>query len=119
MPAGFKKSGKKIFGVYFTSEEQKVIEEEIDRQWKNASIEYDKKHQLEICALVLWVLYEHFGFREERLKRMFFKFDQYVADMLKRYELSGPDDDVWLCTRKLKEAGIDLKEWAKESEDGV
>ena len=32
------------------------------------------------------------------------------------YELSGPDDDVWLCTKKLKDAGYDIEEWAKESE---
>jgi len=114
MPAGFKKTGKKIFGVYFTDEEQRVINEEIDRQWKEATIEYDKKHQIEICALVLWVLYEHFGFREKRLKRMFTHFDKYVNDMLKHYQMTGPDDDIWLCTRQLLDAGYDLNAWAKE-----
>lgn len=115
MPAGFKKHGKKIFGVYFTADEQRVINEEIDRQWKEATIEYDKKHQMEICALVLWVLYEHFGFREKRLKKMFLHFDEYVADMLKRYQMTGPDDDVWLCTRRLKKAGYDIEAWAEEN----
>lgn len=114
MPNFRKGRSGKILGVGFSKAEQKAMEEEIDRQWKEATIEYDKKHSREICALVLWVLYEHFGFREKRLKRMYLQFDKYVSDMLDRYELSGADDDIWLCTRKLREAGIDLEEWEKE-----
>lgn len=106
----------KVLGVEFTKAEQEAINKEIDRQWKDATIEYDKKHAPEICALVLWVLYEQFGFREKRLKRMYLHFDQYIADMLKRYELDGPNDDIWFCTRQLREAGIDLEEWSKEAD---
>ena len=117
MPTFHKGTSGKIFGVSFSKAEQKAMDEEITRQWKDLTIEYDRKHGDEIISLILWVLYEHFGFREKRLKRIYTLFDKYVADMTKRYQLSGADDDVWLCTRKLKEAGYDINEWANDIKD--
>jgi hypothetical protein len=115
MPSFHKGRNGKILGVGFSKAEQKAMDEEIDRQWKEATVEYDRKHEVEISSLILWVLYEHFGFREKRLKKMFLFFDKYVMDMLNRYQLSDKDDDVWLCTRQLKEAGYDIEEWSKEA----
>ena len=116
MPNFRKGKNGKILGVGFSKAEQKAMEEEIDRQWKEATVEYDRKHETEISSLILWVLYEHFGFREKRLKKMYLFFDKYIMDMLNRYQLSDKDDDIWFCTRQLREVGYDLEEWAKEAE---
>lgn len=33
--------------------------------------------------------------------------------LVKRYEM-GDEDKAWLCSRKLKDYGIDISEWNKE-----
>lgn len=92
-----------------TSAEQKAFDIEIKRQMA----EYDKKHIREIEALILWVLHEQYGFGKKRLKRFYDSFDMEIAALLERYVMNE-NDDVWLCTRKLKDAGIDISEWSKE-----
>jgi hypothetical protein len=77
--AVFKKANGHIFGVQFSSKEQKAIDAEILRQ----CAEYDKKNADEVDALV------------------------------KRYEM-GDEDKAWLCSRKLRDYGIDISEWNKE-----
>lgn len=75
--------------------------------------EYDRKHTIEIDALVLWVLHSRFGWGATRLKRFFDSFSDEIGALVDRYEMDK-EDDVWLCTYKLKEHGIDLEEWEKE-----
>lgn len=96
-------------GKRITAADKKIIDIEI----KSQLAEYDKKHTQEIEALVLWVLHEQYGFGEKRLKRFYDSFDNEIAALLKRYEMDE-NDDVWLCTRKLKDAGIDISKWSKE-----
>ena len=93
-------------GKRITAADKKIIDIEI----KSQLAEYDKKHTQEIEALVLWVLHEQYGFGE---KRFYDSFDDEIAALLKRYEMDE-NDDVWLCTRKLKDAGIDISKWSKE-----
>ena len=69
----------------------------MDMEIKRQCAEYDKRNATEIDAMVLWILHEEFGFGPERLRR---------------YEMN---DEAWLCTRKLKEYGVDVEEWSKES----
>ena len=90
---------------------KKAMEAEI----KNTLAEWDKKHYQELDALVLWVLHEEFGFGEGRLKRFHDRFAVSIDELVHRYVMDD-EDDVWLCTRKLKEYGIDLEEWNKERE---
>lgn len=96
-------------GKRITAADKKIIDIEVKKQLT----EYDKKHTQEIEALVLWVLHEQYGFGEKRLKRFYDSFDDEIAALLKRYEMDETDD-VWLCTRKLKDAGIDISKWSKE-----
>lgn len=107
----------KILRVDFSKAEQKAIDKEIDKQWKELTAEWDKEHHTEICAIVLWVLYEHFGFREKRLKSMFFNFDKYIDEMLEHFSMTDVGDDIWLCTRRLKDAGFDIEAWERELAD--
>lgn len=99
-----KKSGGKIFGAQLTSAEKKALDMEIKRQ----IAEYDRKHKLELQALVLWELHEQLGFGVKRLKEFYNKFDISIDKLLGHYQLEE-DDKVWLCTYKLKEIGLDIE----------
>ena len=76
--------------------------------------EYDRKHSIELDALVLWVLHEEFGFGPERLRRFHDKFVPAIEALIGRYELDKTDD-IWLCTYLLKQYGVDLEAWENES----
>lgn len=100
------KSGKHIIGAKLTVAEQKAMDMEIKRQLRT----WDEAHAIELEALYLWVLHEEFGFGEKRLRRLHDRFVPAVEGLIARYELEE-NDEVWLCTQKLKEAGIDIKNW--------
>ena len=107
-----KKSGGRIYGVIFTKSEQKSIRTELQKQLA----EYDRKHETELQALILWELHTQLGFGAKRLRRFYDAFDKAVKDLIGRYDLED-SDQVWLCTHKLKEIGIDLEKWNKERTD--
>ena len=79
-----KKAGGRIFGGAMSAAEKKAMDLEIQRQLA----EYDRKHMVEIDAMILWVLHEQFGFGAKRL---------------------------WLCTQMLKRIGVDVEQWHKET----
>lgn len=95
-----------------TTNQRKAFETEI----KSQLAEWDQKHYEELDALVLWVLHSKFGFGEKRLKKFHDAFVENIDDLIKRYEMDN-EDDVWLCTYKLKQHGIDISEWNKKGED--
>lgn len=101
-----KKAGGRVYGADLTAAERKAMNMEIKRQLA----EYDMKHSVELEALVLWVLHEVFGWGETRLRRFHDRFAPEIQDLVQRYQLED-DDDVWLCTQKLKDAGIDIAKW--------
>ena len=106
----FKKDRGYIFGVQFNSKEQKAIDAEILRQ----CAEFNRKNELEMDSVILWVLHERFGFGEMRLRKFFDSYAVELDALEKRYEM-GDEDMAWLCRYKLKEYGIDLAKWSKEA----
>lgn len=102
-----KKSGGKIFGATMTSDEIKAMNMEIQRQLA----EYNKKNAEEIDAAVLLVLRKEFDFGEIRLRRFHDNFVNEMQALEARYELN---DLPWLCTKLLKNDGIDLKKWREQ-----
>ena len=108
----FKRHGKSIYGVRFTTKEQEALDKEIARQ----CAEYDRSNAHEIDAIILWILHEKFGFGKQRLKVFHNCFSTEVDALVRRYEMSK-EDKVWLCTRKLKQYGVDISEWNKEAEE--
>lgn len=106
-----KKRKGRSYGANFTRAEQRGMDAEIRKQMA----EHTRKHNNEIDAMILWVLHEHFGWGPKRLKRFHDRFAEYISDLVKKYEMNA-EDDVWLCTRKLKDAGIDIEEWNKEEQ---
>lgn len=95
----------------FNVSEKKVMDAEIKRQLA----EYDRKNTLELEAIILWALYEQFGFGKKRLKRFYDSVDKSIADLIKRYEMND-SDDAWLCTEMLRRIGIDVEAWSKEQQ---
>ena len=104
-----KKSGGKIFGASLTAAERKALQLEIERQ----TAEWDEKHLIEIESAILWVLHEEFGFGEYRLRAFHDAFEENIKHLFERYEMDATDADErrWLCTKKLKDAGIDISSW--------
>lgn len=101
-----KKYKGSVFGADLTAAEKKAMNMEIQRQL----VEYERKHTIELEAIILWVLHEQLGFGEKRLRRFHDGFTPEVEALLKRYEMDD-SDDAWLCTRKLKDMGIDIETW--------
>ena len=108
-----KKSHGKIFGANLTAAEQKALNMEIQKSFA----EYDRKNADEIDAILLWFLHEKFGFGYERLKKIHKNVNHEVQSLCDRYEMTDNGDELWLCTHKLKEIGIDISEWNSEVTD--
>ena len=53
-----KKYKGSVFGAGLTAAEKKAMNMEIQRQL----VEYERKHTIELEAIVLWVLHEQLGF---------------------------------------------------------
>ena len=105
------KSGGRVFGARLTNAEQKAIEIEA----RKAMAEYTRLHRRELQAMRLWVLHERFGFGLKRLREYHDIFDPAIEELARRYEMDETeDDDIWLCSQKLAEYGVDLEEWEKE-----
>lgn len=110
-----KKAGGKIIGAQLTSAERKAMNIEIENQLA----EYTRKHALEIDAMFLWFLHRHEKFKlgPKRLKEVFMDFAPLIDELCDRYEMHNEGDDIWLCTQKLKDIGVDLEELIKEVGD--
>lgn len=93
--------------IPLTNSQKRAMEAEMKAQMA----EYDRKNWEEIDAMVLWVLYSQFGFREKRLRKFYESFAEELRQLIKRYEMST-NDTAWLCARKLKDAGIDISTWS-------
>lgn len=101
-----KKSAGRVIGAKLTNAEQKAMDIEI----RKSIAENTRKHEMELTAMILRQLRKTYGFGEERLRRFFDAFDADLDTLLKRYE-TGDGSEPWLCTRELKEDGIDIEQW--------
>lgn len=108
-------SGKTPIGVNLTSKERKAMELEIQRQL----VVLNEKNAKELCAMVLWVLHENYGFGIKRLKRFYFEFADEVNALAKRYMMDNDRKDKrpWLCTYMLEQIGVNLDEWEKHGRE--
>ena len=88
----------------------------IDIEVRKTFAEYDKNNVSEIEAMTLWAMREEFGFGKKNLHRFYVNFKKKLDNLIKRYQMEDKDMD-WLCTRQLKEYGIDIDEWRRELED--
>jgi hypothetical protein len=101
-----KRSGGRIFGANLTAAEKTAMNLEINRQ----IAEHNRNNTLEIDAMVLWCLHEKFGFGKERLKKFYDSFSGCMDSLSQRYEMDE-SEQVYLCTKLLKDYGIDIEKW--------
>lgn len=100
-----KKAFGKIYGAELTKDEEKAVMMEL----KDTLKEYDKNHAIELDAIILWVLHEQLGFGPKRLKRFFHGFSEAMDSLMERYSMEE-EDKLWLCTKMLKDYGVDVTE---------
>lgn len=84
------------------------------REMNRQCIEYEKAHEAEQVCRSLWVLYKYFGFGAKRLNEFYKRYMSEVHELVKHYEMS-PEDDLWLCMRKLHDAGFSFEEDENDS----
>lgn len=109
-----KKVGGSIIGAHLTNAEKKALEIEV-RKMVAAELE---KAWTEVDAIILWQLHinKRTRFGKSRLRGFYDDFVPELEALIERYQMDD-SDDTWLCTRKLKEMGIDLDEWRKQNEE--
>ena len=111
------KARVKSGSLKMNKEIREALEAEADRMAKEAIAEMNRDNEEELDAMVLYILHEEFGFGEKRLRRFYDRFSQGLRDLGERYALNEYDERLWLCQRKLREAGIDISKWKGEKED--
>ena len=84
------------------------------RETAKALAAWDEKHENEIDAIILWELHQQLGFGEKRLRRFYDAFSKEFNELRKRYECED-ENAIWLCDMKLKEIGVDIGKWRKET----
>lgn len=111
-----KKVGSKVYGAEFTAAERKAMDIEIRRQ----IADYDRKHEKEMTALILWQLHDLEGFGPKKLKRHFDRFDENIKETIERYELEESDRfnlAEFKLNEYLRKFDTSLDEWYKEKND--
>ena len=104
-----KRSAGHAYGAELTKAEQRALDMEIRRQLS----EYTRKHIVEFEATVIRNLRRATDWDESQLRAFYDKFDDDLQALVKHYEM-GQDDLQWLCTRELKQEGIDIEQWHRE-----
>ena len=88
---------------------KKQIKDSISAQVRDSMVNISDRMFLDELATVLFVLNNDFGFGQKRLEKFIVRYSDLHEELRQRYELD-PTYDGWICTKKIKEAGIDLDE---------
>ena len=108
-----KQVGKLILRADLNEKEKKALDIELGKEFAK----YNRNNANEVDAIILWVLHDQFGFGHDRLKKFHAAFQPSLEELCKRYEMTNKDDELWLCTRKLLDIGVDIEDWNKEVMD--
>ena len=105
-----KQVGKIILGADLNEKEKKALDIEIEKEFAK----YNRQNANDVDAIILWVLHDQFGFGHDRLKKFHAAFRPALEELCKRYEMTDKGDEIWLCTRKLLDIGVNIEDWNKE-----
>jgi hypothetical protein len=97
----------KVYGANLTAAEKKAMDIEIRRQLA----EREKDYAADLDALVLYTLMTRYGWKKKRLREFW---DAFVAEhtaLREFYLMDDPGDSEWLAHRKLKDIGVDVRQW--------
>lgn len=107
----FKKYGKTVFGVEFSSSEKKIIDKEVGK----IVIKAVKDSEKDIDASILWMLHTKYGFGRKKLREVW----HFMAALNKEYEAYydlEPGEGAWVARKLLSDYGVDLDAWYDEEE---
>lgn len=91
-----------------SNREKKAMLEEIKRQLREAEeVRFD-----DTVAMFLWVIHVVYGSKKRKLREVFNLFDEIHQELMDHYDMPG--EAAWLCHQKLKEIGVDIKQWRGE-----
>lgn len=93
------------------AKQKAIIEDECRKEFKTLLADYNRQAVIQM----IHILHFEFGFGEKRLKQFCEKINEMQNGLIKRYEVR--DDDVPdICEIQLREKGIDIDQFLKESE---
>jgi len=98
------------FAVNLNKKEQRILNEEINKQ----ILEKDAQYTNDIDACVLYTLHVFLGFGAKRLRQFWEAFRSEHSRLQKHYEMPG--DTAWLASHVLKRIGVDVAAWNTEGE---
>ena len=82
----------------------------LKKQCKNDFFDLLENYNRQVAAQIMYILHFKFGFGKKRLTDFFKDLKQMQAEQMSRYLIE--DEDVPdICEIKLKEVGIDLKDF--------
>ena len=108
-----RKHNGKVYGADFSTAQREAMEKELGRMIAEAN----EKNAANFDSLVLYVLYAHYGWKKDRLKKFWTAFCKEHKELCDRYRMYGVGDSTWLAKKKLEEIGVDVTEWYKELEN--
>lgn len=102
--------GGKVYGATLTAKEREAITIEINKEIRLRSEQYAN----DVDATILYQLREQLGFGKKRLRKFYDGWKTAHNNLLEHYEMDK-EDSSWLFMKKLKDIGVDVEEWNKES----
>lgn len=110
----FIKSCGQIIRVKLNKKEQKAFDEMLSEQIRQASADHEKEEM----AVVAWVLHRRLGWVENGIRNFMKDYYPVLQELNTRYEMDATDTP-WLCSKKLKDSGIDFdKIYAEITKEG-
>ena len=110
----FIKSCGQIIRVNLNAKERKAFNDMIAESIREASTEHEKEEM----AVVAWVLHRRLGWTENGIRNFMKDYYPVLRELNTYYEVDATDVP-WLCSKKLKDRGIDFdKIYAEITKEG-
>jgi hypothetical protein len=110
----FIKSCGQIIRIQLNKKEQKAFNEMLSEQIRQASADHEKEEM----AVVAWVLHRRLGWVENGIRKFMKDYYSVLQELNTHYEMDATDTP-WLCSKKLKDSGIDFdKIYAEITKEG-
>lgn len=110
----FIKSCGQIIRVQLNKKEQKAFNEMLSEQIRQASADHEKEEM----AVVAWVLHRRLGWVENGIRNFMKDYYPVLRELNTHYGMDATDTP-WLCSKKLKDSGIDFdKIYAEITKEG-
>lgn len=99
----FIKSAGQIIHIKLNAKERKAFNEMISAELREAS----ENLEMEEMAIVAWQLHQQLGWRENGIMKFMKGYYPALKALTTHYEVDAKDGP-WLCSKKLKDNGIDF-----------